>query len=270
MTPDVGYKILFYSLLQTENTRGGYFLKKANELEIDPFNFFIDLKGLYDEMNKRVNTKIHDIWAADEDGNNREDLYYTINPFHLTNDINLSWIITKENIHNFLPGLEQFGQIIMNDLKREQSDKNRELIELLNTDTESKKDTSTAKLTGFQSSLTDKQIENLKNNLNKWILPDYQTKFSAIEHELFDRKYIDNFHKWQKHKTELANFLCVILNYKYFRPFVKGKKIQDFHKRQFISERYGYGKTGLSETWKKTKPKFDLVKIPFPWVEKQN
>ena len=104
--------------------------------------------------------------------------------------------------------------------------------------------------------------------LKEWILPDYLTKFTEIESTLFDRGFIDICYKWKKNKIDLADFICVITNYKYFKPIVKGKKIQDFHKRQFISERYGIGKTGLSETWKKNKHKIDLAVIPFSWIEK--
>jgi len=108
------------------------------------------------------------------------------------------------------------------------------------------------------------QTDNLKN----WILTDYITKFTEIEKELFSRGYINDSYKWMKHKTELAEFICVLIDYKYFKPIVQGKKIQAFHKKQFISERYGFGKTGLSETWKKTKPKIEHAKIPFSWIEK--
>jgi hypothetical protein len=123
--------------------------------------------------------------------------------------------------------------------------------------------------------LTLEFIELLKSKISfepeteiliDWILPDYIEKFIENEKQLFIRGYIDQSYKWKKHKTELADFLCVIINYKYFKPNVKGKKVRDFHKRQFISVRYGYEKTGLTETWKKKKPKFELACIPFSWV----
>jgi|GEM_PF-4206622 len=104
--------------------------------------------------------------------------------------------------------------------------------------------------------------------LKEWILPDYLTKFTAIELELFSRGFIDNSYKWQKYKTDLADFLCVITSYKYFKHVVKGQKRQGFHYRQFISERYGFGMTGMTETWKKSKPKIDIAMIPFKWIEK--
>lgn len=105
-------------------------------------------------------------------------------------------------------------------------------------------------------------------DLSDWILPDFIPKFLEIEKELFRRGYIKNSYQWQKHKTVLIKFLCVIINYKYFRQIVKGKKIQDFHKRQFISERYGFGKTGLTETSKKHKPTLEFALIPFSWIKK--
>ncbi len=101
--------------------------------------------------------------------------------------------------------------------------------------------------------------------LKDWILPANIDKFKEIEKELFEREYIDNSYQWKKHKTELVDFVCVID--KYFRPIVKGKRIQDFHKRQFISERYGYEKTGLTDTWKKRNPKLETAKITFFWIE---
>ena len=165
MTQDEGYKILADSLLQTENSKGDYFVEMAKKMAIDPISFFTDLKSMYDIMEKHVNSIDHNHWGVDEEGN-REAIYKTINLFHLTNNPMHCIILAKENIRQFLPGLEQFGQKIMNELIREKSDKNKELIELLKTESESKIDTSTAKLTGFQSSLDDKQIENLYSQMN--------------------------------------------------------------------------------------------------------
>jgi hypothetical protein len=123
---------------------------------------------------------------------------------------------------------------------------------------------------GFQSGLTTAQRDEKSSQLKEWILPDCLEKFTEIEKELFKRGFIDTFHKWHDCKTKrnLVEFLCVIVNYKYFRPIVRDKKIKDFHKRQFISERYGFGKTGLTETWKKTKPKIESAIIPFFWIER--
>jgi len=103
--------------------------------------------------------------------------------------------------------------------------------------------------------------------LEGWILPDFISKYIEIEKELYNLGYIDKAYKWKKKKTELANYVCVIINYKYFKPIVDGKKIKDFHKVHLISERFGYGKTGLSETWKKHNKNIDLAKIPFSWIE---
>jgi hypothetical protein len=257
MTNIEGYKILADSLLQTENTRGDYFLNKAKELRIEPTNFFTDLKLLYDEMAKRVNSKDYHIWGEDEQGN-KEYLYHSINLFHLTNDVRHCIFLSRDNIANLvLPGLQQFGELIMRDLKRQETEKHGQLIELLKIETE-------------PISINAKNPTFIPETvlIKEWILPDYLSMFTEIERTLFDRGFIDNCYKWEKYKTDLADFICVITSYKYFKPIVKGKKIQDFHKRQFISERYGKGKTGMTETYKKYKPNIELAVIPFSWIEK--
>lgn len=125
-------------------------------------------------------------------------------------------------------------------------------------------------------------IDNLKDNpkpdaipfipktdkLNEWILSDYISKFTEIEIELFNRGFIDASYKWQKSKTDLVYYICVLKEYRYFRPRVNGKTIKDFHKKQFISERYGYDKTGLSEAWKKANRQIENAVIPFYWIKK--
>ena len=122
--------------------------------------------------------------------------------------------------------------------------------------------------TDFQSGLSLQETNELSSQLKEWILPDYLNKFVEIEKELYNREYIDQYHQWQKKLTVLVEFVCVIIVYNYFKPIVNGKKIKDFHKRQFISERYGYKKSGLTDTWGKVKPKIDSAKIPFSWIEK--
>jgi hypothetical protein len=107
-------------------------------------------------------------------------------------------------------------------------------------------------------------------NLKDWIYPDYIPKFTTIEEGLFQRGFIDNSYQWKKHKTDLAEFACLIIGLKYFKPIVKGKRIQNYHIRQFISERYGFNKTGLTETWKKKKPTFNLSKASFYWINIPN
>jgi hypothetical protein len=224
MTQDEGYKILIDSLLQTENTRGAYFLNKANELAIDPFNFFTDLKGLYDEINKYVNTKIHDTWGGDELGN-REDLYNTINIMHLTKGSHFGLTLTNENIFQFLPGLEQFGQIIMKDLKNKEKDKNNELLKLLKIDTESKKEVAKTTLTGFQSSLTDKQIEKLYSLMQGNYFDGNPANFKAI---FKDEPLPPDFSiKWNDSLILLAYFLG------------KNEKIKDRKKWKKISQIFG-------------------------------
>jgi|GEM_PF-5161469 len=253
MTPLEGLRILFDSIQQTENTRGDYLLNKAHELTINPQNLFSDLFSLYEEMEKEVNTIDYHIWAEDDKGN-RENLYKSIHVSSITKGSHTG-TINKENIFIFLPGLEQFGKKIMDDLKNEQNTKEKQLLELLTREIE-------------RNDLKEPQFKLETDKLKEWILPDYLNTFTTIEQELLNKGYINYSYEWVKKKSELAEFLCVIINFKYFKPVVKGKRIKDFHKRQFISERYGFGKTGLSETWKNTNPKFDIAIIPFSWIEK--
>jgi len=172
--------------------------------------------------------------------------------------------ISENKVAEFIPQLlnyeiEQTQNIIAND----------DLIKIIESESEISFDFLKNLASGFIELLKSKiSFEPETNILIDWILPDYIEKFIEIEKQLFIRGYIDQSYKWKKQKTELAEFLCVIINYKYFKPNVKGKKVQDFHKRQFISGRYGYEKTGLTETWKKKKPKFELACIPFSWIEK--
>ena len=118
-------------------------------------------------------------------------------------------------------------------------------------------------LKGFQSNLEPKHNEILKD----WIYPDSLKTFIDIENELLERGYLDDNYKWVKYKISLIDFLITIQHNKFFKNIVKGQKKQDFHYRQFISELYGYGKTGLTETSKKHKPKLEIASIPFLWVE---
>jgi hypothetical protein len=118
-------------------------------------------------------------------------------------------------------------------------------------------------ITGFQSNLEPKHKETLKN----WIYHDSLKTFINIENELLERGYLNDNYKWVKYKTFLIDFLITIQHNKFFKNIVKGQKKQDFHYRQFISELYGYGKTGLTETSKKHKPKLEIASSLFLWVE---
>jgi hypothetical protein len=219
MTPDEGYKILADSLLQTENSKGGYLLGKAKEMAIDPISFFTDLKSLYDTMEKHVNSIDHNHWGVDDEGN-REAIYKTINLYQLTNGSHRGFLV-KENIRQFLPGLEQFGQKIMTELKKDQTDKNRELIELLKTEIESKKDTSTAKLTGFTSSLSDPQIETLYSKMNGNYFEATPDNFKAIfKNEPLPPdcsiQWIDTgITRHEPNKQTLFEFLYLLKEYQY-------------------------------------------------------
>ena len=121
----------------------------------------------------------------------------------------------------------------------------------------------------FQGSLNKTEIDNLQNKLKDWIRAVKIEKFVSIEKELFEKGFIDSSHKWVAQKTELADFAYIIIHYKYFEQSVNRKRIKDFHKRQFISERYGFPKTGsksLGETWKSSKPNFESANKNFPWI----
>jgi len=106
------------------------------------------------------------------------------------------------------------------------------------------------------------------DQLRGWIDSDYISDYIEIEKELLSKGYINSDYKWQKHKIELAEFLCVIISFKYFSPIVEGKRIKDFHKRRFIEQRYGYKENGLSQTWKKVKNNIETAKITFSWITK--
>ena len=96
-------------------------------------------------------------------------------------------------------------------------------------------------------------------------------KFKEIEKELFNLGYLNNSYQWNTKKTKkkLIDFVSVVDHYGYFRKLnISRAPVKDFHKRQFISERYGFGKTGLSETSKKYKPSLEEALIPFSWIEK--
>ena len=105
-------------------------------------------------------------------------------------------------------------------------------------------------------------------NLKNWIEFKKIPMFIDIEQGLFDKGFIDENHKWLKKKRKLIEFLKVISEYQFFREKVLAHKKQPFHYRQFISERYGYGKTGLTATSKEYKPTFEISKSSFFWIEK--
>lgn len=108
----------------------------------------------------------------------------------------------------------------------------------------------------------------IDKELKAWIYPNNIEKFAEIETELFAQGFINATYKWQmgkgKGKRKLIDFIITID--KYIKPVVKRKQIQDFHKRQFFSERYGFGKTGLKDSWKKYQPSQTEAKVPFFWL----
>jgi hypothetical protein len=106
------------------------------------------------------------------------------------------------------------------------------------------------------------------DTLKDWLKPDYIKPFIEIEQGLFERGFIDANYKWLKSKKDLIDLLIVITDYRLFKERVLGKKMQSFHYRQFISKRYGFGKTGLTETGKKYKPTIEIARASFLWVKK--
>jgi len=121
---------------------------------------------------------------------------------------------------------------------------------------------------GETDSKLDAVLELETEILKDWILSDYLSEFGEIEKELFSRKFIDNNYKWKKTKRNLIEFLIVIQEYGFFKRVVQGNQKQGFHYRRFIAERYGYGKFGLSDSWKKHQPNLNEAKIPFFWINK--
>lgn len=119
-----------------------------------------------------------------------------------------------------------------------------------------------SELTGFKSNLQPIHNEQLK----EWIYSDHLENYIEIEMELLSRGFLDADYQWKKYKTEMIDFLKVIEHYQFFRPVVLSVRKKDFHYRQFISELYGFGKTGLSETVKKHKPSLESAQIPFSWI----
>lgn len=220
MTNIEGYKILADSLLQTENTRGAYFINKTKELGIEPADFFTDLKSLYDEMAKRVNSKDYHIWAVDEDGGNKEFLYHSINLYHLTNDLRHCIILDRDNIANIvLPGLQQFGELIMRDLKSQETEKHRQLIELLSLNQQ----TTTVKppSKGFKSNLNDEQIGILYNAMVGNYFDATPANFQAIFKDEplppdFSIKWIDRgTTRHEPNKQTIFEFLYLLKDFNY-------------------------------------------------------
>jgi hypothetical protein len=123
--------------------------------------------------------------------------------------------------------------------------------------------TDNPQIVGFNSTLEP----NHKERLKAWIYSGSMETFNIIENELLNRKYLDEDYKWANKKTKLIDFLTVIHQKNFFRPIVLGKRKQLFHYRQFISEMYGYRKTGLTETSTKHKPTLNEALFHFSWIE---
>ena len=117
-------------------------------------------------------------------------------------------------------------------------------------------------ITGFKASLTDSHNKNIEN----WILPDKLDDFKRIEELLLNKEYLDNQFKW-KNKRRLIEFIAIVHHYSFFKPKVDRKLMQYYHYRQFISQLYGFGKTGLTETSTKYKPSVELSQAEFKWIE---
>lgn len=114
----------------------------------------------------------------------------------------------------------------------------------------------------------DRKLNLETEQIIDWIYQNHLSEFSEIEKELFLRGFIDENYKWQKTKKELIDFITVIMEYRFFKQIVEGNSKQSFHYRRFISERYGYGPKGLSESCKKYKPDIKTALIPFFWINK--
>lgn len=115
-----------------------------------------------------------------------------------------------------------------------------------------------------KESLPPHQIETLK----EWVLFDYISIFLNVEKELYDRGYINEEYHWRKYKKNLLELVTLLHWYKYFKPIINGRKKKGFHYRQFIAERYGFDRIGLTETYKKYKPTNQLAENSFLWIKK--
>ncbi len=100
--------------------------------------------------------------------------------------------------------------------------------------------------------------------LREWILPDLIPKFEEIENQLYNDGFLDIELKWNRKKTQkqCIDFYTLIKS-KYFKPVVRGRRISDSHKRNFIAKRYGFTSQQLMETSKKYKPTMKMAKATF-------
>lgn len=163
MTSNDGYLILLESLQQTDNSKGAFFLGKAKEINIVPGTLFLDLYNLFKDLETYVNTIDRTVWGIDDEGN-REDLFNNINLISFTNGI-YKGTLDKENIWQFLPGLEQFGQMILIEMNEKLFTKRNDLINVLNTISDS--NSIAESIPRLKTNLNTDQISNLFKLLKK-------------------------------------------------------------------------------------------------------
>ncbi len=110
-----------------------------------------------------------------------------------------------------------------------------------------------------------KEPEEVKN----WIDQESYYLFLNIERELLDQGILDAKYMWKKPFVRLKDLSVFLIDHhKVFRYVVNGNKAKAFRYRQFLSERYGLGKTKLNESTKKYKPTVDKAKVCFTWIDK--
>lgn len=143
--------ILIEGLFHTPETRIDFYLSKAKENNCKPFNFCLALFEAYKRLNKYVNSYEPNTWAESEDGT-KEPIKRTINLLHFTNGL-FKGTLHDENITGLLSGLTELTKQVKDEITK--------TAELSNKQKSKQK----ASITGFQSSLTEEQIQSLFDQL---------------------------------------------------------------------------------------------------------
>lgn len=143
--------ILIEGLFHTPETRIDFYLSKAKENNCKPFNFCLALFEAYKRLNKYVNSYEPNTWAESKDGT-KEPIKRTINLLHFTNGL-FKGTLDDENITDLLSGLTELTKQVKDEITK--------TAELSNKQKGKQK----ASITGFQSSLTEEQIQSLFDQL---------------------------------------------------------------------------------------------------------
>jgi hypothetical protein len=140
--------ILIEGLYQTPETIVDFYLSKTKENNCTSVNFCLALFEAYKRLEKYVNSFDYSTWAESKDGT-KEFIKNTINLLYFTNNKYIG-TLDDENIIELIPGLSEMAKQVMQDEKVK-------MIELFNK----LKVPGQGIKTGFQSNLTDEQIQKL-------------------------------------------------------------------------------------------------------------